>query len=40
MSPMRGEGGVSGSQPMSKAMHMEPQINFEDLTPYFTYAVS
>jgi hypothetical protein len=32
---MRGEGGVSGSQPMSTAVHMSP-INFGDLTPFVT----
>jgi hypothetical protein len=36
MSPNEG-GGVAGSQPMSKAVHMEP-INFGDVIPYLTYA--
>jgi hypothetical protein len=26
--------GVAGTQPMSTAVHMEPQKNFGDLTPY------
>jgi hypothetical protein len=33
---MREERGVAGSQPVRKAVHMEP-INFRDLTPYLTY---
>jgi len=39
---MRGRGGVAGSQPMSTAVHMErgAQINFGDLPPYLTYALT
>ncbi len=36
---MRGDGGIVGSQPMSTAVHITwhgAQINFGDLTPYFT----
>ncbi len=33
-----GRGGVTGSQPMSTAVHRSPvQINFGDLTPYLNY---
>ncbi len=32
-----GKGRVAGSQPMSTAVHMEPKINFGDLTPYLTF---
>ncbi len=38
---MRGEGGVSWSQPISKAVHITlhgAQINFGDLPPYLIYA--
>jgi hypothetical protein len=34
---MRGRGGRgTGSQPMSTAVHMEPKLNFGDLTPCLT----
>ncbi len=39
-SPNAWGGGVAGSQPMTKAVHITwhgAQINFEDLTPYLTY---
>jgi hypothetical protein len=29
--------GVAGSQPMSAAVHMEPEKNFGDITSYLTY---
>ncbi len=34
---MGGGGGVAGSQPMSTAVHLEPKINFGNLTSYLTY---
>ncbi len=38
MSPNAGGGGgVAGSQPMNTAVYTGAQINFKDLTPYFTY---
>ncbi len=41
MSPNAGDGGggaVAGSRPMSTAVHMAPEKNFGDLTPYLIYA--
>ncbi len=34
-----GEVGVAGSQQMSTAVHLEPQIKFVNLTPYLTFGM-
>ncbi len=43
MSPNAGRGAVAGSQPIGTALHITwhgAQINFGDLTPYLTYALT